>query len=85
MSVCNRLLLTKSLVNFTKNLRPIQRNLSGNVRNAAEKQNNNYVKYMLIIGGGVTAFMCANFMKTRSNKHEALNLKRIKVSGWLVE
>ncbi|XP_075146919.1 mitochondrial calcium uptake 3 isoform X4 [Haematobia irritans] len=78
MSVCNRLILTKSnnLVNITKSLRPVQRNLSG-VRYTPE-QRRNYVKYMLIIGGSVTAFMCANLFKTKTNKHEALNLKRMK-------
>lgn len=77
MSVTNRLLITKSLVNFTRNLRPVQRNLSA-VRFTRQKQRN-YVKYMLVVGGGVTAFMFANFMKTKSNRHEALNLKRMKV------
>uniref|UniRef100_T1PD21 EF hand protein n=1 Tax=Musca domestica TaxID=7370 RepID=T1PD21_MUSDO len=76
MSVTNRLLITKSLVNFTRNLRPVQRNLSA-VRFTPQKQRN-YVKYMLVVGGGVTAFMFANFMKTKSNRHEALNLKRMK-------
>ncbi|XP_058978712.1 calcium uptake protein 3, mitochondrial isoform X5 [Musca domestica] len=76
MSVTNRLLITKSLLNFTKNLRPVQRNLSA-VRFTPQKQRN-YVKYMLVVGGGVTAFMFANFMKTKSNRHEALNLKRMK-------
>ncbi|XP_061393051.1 calcium uptake protein 3, mitochondrial isoform X2 [Musca vetustissima] len=76
MSVTNRLLITKSLVNFTKNLRPVQRNLSS-VRYTPQKQRN-YVKYVLVVGGGVTAFMFANLMKNQSNRHEALNLKRIK-------
>ncbi|XP_073845937.1 mitochondrial calcium uptake 3 isoform X3 [Musca autumnalis] len=76
MSVTNRLLITKSLVNFTKNLRPVQRNLSS-VRFTSQKQRN-YVKYMLVVGGGVTAYMFANYIKNKSNRHEALNLKRMK-------
>ncbi|XP_013098791.1 calcium uptake protein 3, mitochondrial isoform X2 [Stomoxys calcitrans] len=75
MSVCNKLSF-RNLANITRNIRPVHRNLSG-FRHTPEHQRN-YVKYMLFIGGGVTAFMCANFFKTKTNKLEALNLKRMK-------
>ncbi|XP_037823365.1 calcium uptake protein 3, mitochondrial isoform X4 [Lucilia sericata] len=74
--VCSRLFLTKNLVNLTKNLRPVQRNYS-NVRFNAENRKN-YVKYLLIVGGGVTAFVCANLVKTKTNTVQAFNIKRIK-------
>ncbi|XP_065370668.1 calcium uptake protein 3, mitochondrial isoform X3 [Calliphora vicina] len=73
-NVCSRLFITKNLVNLTKNLRPVQRNYSNFRFNAENRQN--YVKYLLIVGGGVTAFVCANLVKT--NTVQAFNIKRIK-------
>lgn len=76
-NVCNRLIVTRNLVNLTKNLRPVQRNYS-NFRFTQENRQN-YVKYLLIVGGGVTAFVCANLIKTKTNSVQAFNIKRIKV------
>ena len=73
-----RLFLTKNLINCTRNSRPVQRNFS-NFRYNPESRKN-YVKYLLIVGGGVTAFVCANLVKTKSNTVQAFNIKRIKVN-----
>lgn len=76
-NVCGRLFVTKNLVNLTKKFRPAQRNYSNFRFNAENGQN--YVKYLLIVGGGVTAFVCANLFKTKANTVQAFNIKRIKV------
>ena len=73
-----RLLLTRNLINFTRNSRPVQRNFN-NFRYNPESRKN-YVKYLLIVGGGVTAFVCANLVKTTTNTVQAFNIKRIKVN-----
>ncbi|XP_046805109.1 calcium uptake protein 3, mitochondrial isoform X2 [Lucilia cuprina] len=75
-NVCSRLFVTRNLVNLTKNLRPVQRNYNNYRFNAENRKN--YVKYLLIVGGGVTAFVCANLVKTKTNTVQAFNIKRIK-------
>lgn len=76
-NVCNKIFASRNFVNFTKTLRPVQRSYSNFRFNAENRQN--YVKYLLIVGGGVTAFVCANLVKTKTNSVQAFNIKRIKV------
>lgn len=74
-----RLFLTRNFINFTRNSRLVQRNFN-NFRSNPESHKN-YVKYLLIVGGGVTAFVCANLVKSTSNTVQAFNIKRIKVKA----
>ncbi|XP_050340736.1 calcium uptake protein 3, mitochondrial isoform X5 [Bactrocera neohumeralis] len=54
--------IANRVLNLTPNLRPLQRNL--HKLNSAKSVPKNYTKYLVLVGGGLTALICTNYLKS---------------------
>ncbi|XP_019847822.2 calcium uptake protein 3, mitochondrial isoform X4 [Bactrocera dorsalis] len=54
--------IANRVLNLAPNLRPLQRNL--HKLNSAKSVPQNYTKYLVLVGGGLTALICTNYLKS---------------------
>uniref|UniRef100_A0A034VRK8 EF-hand domain-containing family member A2 n=1 Tax=Bactrocera dorsalis TaxID=27457 RepID=A0A034VRK8_BACDO len=54
--------IANRVLNLAPNLRPLQRNL--HKLNSAKSVPKNYTKYLVLVGGGLTALICTNYLKS---------------------
>lgn len=70
--------IANRVLNLAPNLRPLQRNL--HKFHSAKSVPKNYTKYLVFVGGGLTALICTNYLKSE-RLDAAFRMRKVNYCG----